>query len=380
MLELLSHPLVILAIAWLAAYLVLRFAVRWSPRSVKLYPLGFLVKSDRTLVVLDRLSSAAPRLLRIMSDIGIVLGLVMMGAAIYLLSSNLATYLFAPSQVGPQNIVLPLVIGVTIRLEHLPYMLLALGIILVTHEGMHGLIARAEGLKLKSTGLFLFYVFPGGFVEPDEEEFKNAPARVRARVAAGGSFANLIVGLIALLLILGVFIPAEAGVVVAGVEEGSRLSVNDVIYSVNGIPVNRTSLYWNVTASEAIVVESSRGRLTYELREPVNIPVAHVLRSLGVTHVSFYYPMRISIGDPALEHSIYRLLFWIQLLGVNVAIFNMLPIHFLDGSLLVTSLLEKIIRSERALKGASMALTIFSLSLIALNIGFTFKTFGLVQI
>lgn len=380
MLELLSHPLVMLAIGWIAAYLVLKFVVRWSPGSVKLYPLGFIIKSERTLWTLDKLSSIAPRLLKIMSDIGIGLGLIMMGAAIYLLSNNLATYLFAPSQVGPQNIVIPLVIGVTIRFEHLPYMLLALGVILVTHEGMHGLIARAEGLKLRSTGLFLFYVFPGGFVEPDEEEFKKAPARVRARVAAGGSFANLIVGLITLLLIFGAFSQLEAGMIVAGVEEGAKLSVNDVIYSVNGVPVNRTTLYWNITASDAIVIEGSRGRLVYGLREPINMPVAHVLRSLGVTHVSFYYPMRVGLGDPMLEHSLYRFLFWIQLLGINVAIFNMLPVYFLDGSLLMTSLLEKFIRSEKALKGVNMALTIFSLGLIALNIGFTFKTFGLVQI
>lgn len=380
LLELLSHPLIILAIAWIVMYLVLRFLVGWSPRGVKLYPLGFIVRSERALVILDRFSSRAPRLLKIMSDVGIVLGFVMMGAAIYLLSRNLATYLFAPSQVGPQNIVVPLVIGVTIRLEHLPYLLLALGIILVTHEGMHGLIARAEGLRLKSTGLFLFYVFPGGFVEPDDEEFKNAPVRVRARVAAGGSLANLIVGLIALLLIFGAFIPVEAGVIVAGVEEGAKLSVNDVIYSVNGVLVNSTSLYWNITASEAIVVDSSRGRLVYELREPINMPIAHVLRSLGITHVAFYYPMRISLGDPILEHSLYRLLLWIQLLGINVAIFNMLPISFLDGGLLVTSLLERLTKSEKAIRGVSTALTIFSLGLIALNIGFTFKTFGLVQI
>jgi membrane-associated protease RseP (regulator of RpoE activity) len=380
LLELLSHPLVILAIAWIVAYLVLRFLVRWNPRGVELYPLGFIVRSERALGILDKLSSAAPRLLKALSDAGIVLGFVMMGAAIYLLSKNLATYLFAPSQVGLQNIVVPLVIGVTIRLEHLPYLLLALGIILVTHEGVHGLIARAEGLKLKSTGLFLFYVFPGGFVEPDEDEFKNAPARVRARVAAGGSFANLVVGLIALLIIFGAFLPVEAGVVVAGVEEGAKLSVNDVIYSVNGVPVNSSSLYWNITAMKAVVIESSRGSLVYYLREPINMPIAHVLRSLGVTHISFYYPMRVGFGNPMLEHSLYRLLLWIQLLGINVAIFNMLPVYFLDGNLLITSILEKLIRSEKALRGVSMALTIFSLGLIALNIGFTFKTFGLVQI
>jgi hypothetical protein len=78
-----------------------------------------------------------------------------MAFAIYVLSTNLATYLFRPEQVGGQNIVIPLIVGVTIRLDHLPYLFIAFAIVLITHEGLHGVIARRGAAPVKSAGIFL---------------------------------------------------------------------------------------------------------------------------------------------------------------------------------------------------------------------------------
>lgn len=375
-----GHPLVILAVAWLTIYLILRFALKWEPRGLKLYPLGILLKSERALWIFDRITSAIPSLIKVSSDLGVALGFGMMGFAIYILAKNLGTYLFAPAQVGPQNIVLPLVIGVTIRFEHLPYMLLALGIILITHEGMHGLIARLEKIRIKSTGLFLFYMFPGGFVEPDEEEFKKASSRAKARVAAGGSFANLVVGLLVVLLMLGIFSTTEAGVIVIEADGSSDIQVNDVIYSVNGVPVNRNTLFENISASETLIIQTSRGNFTYSLKKPINMPLAWVLGELGVKRVDYYFPMKWGIDSPVAEYTIYRTFSWTQLIAINVAIFNMMPIYFLDGSLLLSALLESRIKSEKAIKLLNISLTAICLLLLAANIGFTFKTFGFLQI
>lgn len=380
MIEFLLHPLVVLAIIWIVVYLVLRFVFRWRPHGAKLYPLGFILRTEKTIGVFDRIVSAAPSLLKVLSDMGIALGFGMMAFAVYILSKNLGVYLFAPSQVGPQNIVIPLVIGVTIRFEHLPYMLFALGVVLVTHEGMHGLIARLEKIRIKSTGLFLFYIFPGGFVEPDEEEFKKASSRAKARVAAGGSFANLVVGLLVVLLMLGIFSTTEAGVIVIEADGSSDIQVNDVIYSVNGVPVNRNTLFENISASETLIIQTSRGNFTYSLKKPINMPLAWVLGELGVKRVDYYFPMKWGIDSPAAEYTIYRTFSWTQLIAINVAIFNMMPIYFLDGSLLLSALLESRIKSEKAIKLLNISLTTICLLLLAANIGFTFKTFGFLQI
>ncbi len=380
MIEFLLHPLVVLAILWIILYLVFRFILRWRPRGAQLYPLGFILRTEKTVGVFDKIASAAPSILKVLSDTGIALGFGMMAFALYILSKNLGVYLFAPSQVGPQNIVIPLVIGVTIRFEHLPYMLFALGIVLVTHEGMHGLIARLEKIRIKSTGLFLFYIFPGGFVEPDEEEFKKASSRAKARVAAGGSFANLVVGLLVVLLMLGIFSTTEAGVIVIETDGKGDLEVNDVIYSVNGVPVNRNTLFKNISASDIIIIQTSKGNFTYSLKKPINMPLAWILGELGVRRVDYYFPMKWRINSPAAEYTLYRVFSWTQLIAINVAIFNMMPVYFLDGSLLISALLESRIKSEKTMKLLNISLTTICLLLLAANIGFTFKTFGFFQI
>jgi len=380
LIEFLLHPLVVLAILWIILYLVFRFILRWRPRGAQLYPLGFILRTEKTVGVFDKIASAAPSILKVLSDMGIALGFGMMAFAVYILSKNLGVYLFAPSQVGPQNIVIPLVIGVTIRFEHLPYMLFALGIVLVTHEGMHGLIARLEKIRIKSTGLFLFYIFPGGFVEPDEEEFKKASSRAKARVAAGGSFANLVVGLLVVLLMLGIFSTTEAGVIVIETDGKGDLEVNDVIYSVNGVPVNRNTLFKNISASDIIIIQTSKGNFTYSLKKPINMPLAWILGELGVRRVDYYFPMKWRINSPAAEYTLYRVFSWTQLIAINVAIFNMMPVYFLDGSLLISALLESRIKSEKTMKLLNISLTTICLLLLAANIGFTFKTFGFFQI
>ncbi len=69
---------------------------------------------------------------------------------------------------------------------------ISLLIILVIHEGFHGITARKEKLKIKSSGLLLFGFFPiGAFVEPDEKEIRKAEPMKQLRVYAAGPMANL---------------------------------------------------------------------------------------------------------------------------------------------------------------------------------------------
>jgi len=370
------------AAVWLIVYLVLRVVLsRESLGNLKLYPLAFVLRSRKAIDFFDRVVDKSPLLWRVLSNIGVAIGFGLTAFSIYFLAKNLGTYLFAPQQVGPQNIVVPLIIGVTIRLEHIPYILIALGIVLITHEGMHGLVARLEKIRLKSTGFFLAFIFPGGFVEPDEEEFNKAPPRTKMRVAAAGSFANLVVGLLVVFLIMGLFLPMESGVIVLEVEgNAARIRVGDVIVGVNGVAVSQETLFQNITAKDMLVVETLRGDISYRLKKPINMPMAWILRGIGVKRIDYYRPMRIPLGDPMAEYNTFKIFWWIQLVALGVAIFNMLPIYFLDGSLFLSSLLESWIRDERKLKAFNIGLTSICVTLLALNIAFTYKTFGFFQL
>ena len=374
--------LLALAAGWLLIYLILKTVfLRESLGSFKLYPLAFILRSRKVIEFFDEIVDRSPLFWRVLSNIGIAVGFGLTAFSIYFLAENLRTYLFAPQQIGPQNIVIPLIIGLTIKLEHLPYILLALGIVLITHEGMHGLVARLEKIRLKSTGFFLAFIFPGGFVEPDEEEFNRASPKTKMRIAAAGSFANLVVGLLAIALMMGLFFPMESGVIVLEVEEDAvGVRAGDVVIGVNGVAVNQRTLFQNITAEDMIVVKTMRGNISYRLKKPINMPVAWILRSIGVRRIDYYHPMRIRLGDPMAEYNAYKTFWWIQLIALGVAIFNMLPIYFLDGSLFLSSLLEFWIRDERKLKAFNIGLTSICVTLLALNIAFTYKTFGFFQL
>ncbi|MFH1256953.1 MAG: site-2 protease family protein [Candidatus Diapherotrites archaeon] len=78
-------------------------------------------------------------------------------------------------------------------------------IILIIHEGMHGVTARKNGFSLKSTGLLLLGFLPiGAFVEPDEKQVAKAEPRQALRLFAAGPMANVAAFFLTLLLILGI--------------------------------------------------------------------------------------------------------------------------------------------------------------------------------
>ena len=145
--------------------------------------------------------------------------LFMLLISFYLLDASvkLFTHPEAPAGVTP---ILPgvKVPGSTI---HLPlwYGIIAIFIIATVHEGAHGIVAAANGFKIKSTGFFFMGPLFGAFVEPDEKKLKKAPTSMQNAVFAAGPMAKILLALLALglmlsLLSLGTAIarPAALGV------------------------------------------------------------------------------------------------------------------------------------------------------------------------
>ncbi len=82
----------------------------------------------------------------------------------------------------------------------LGYGLIALVTVIVVHEFAHGILARAEGIRIKSIGVLLLAIIPGAFVEPDEEEVKKANRLSKLRIYAAGSIFNIGFAAIALVI------------------------------------------------------------------------------------------------------------------------------------------------------------------------------------
>ncbi|OFV67714.1 MAG: membrane protein containing Peptidase M50 domain protein [Candidatus Syntrophoarchaeum caldarius] len=130
---------------------------------------------------------------------------------------------------------------------------LGLLVTLIVHELAHGILARREGIKVKSMGLLLALIPIGAFAEPDEEELfgskdGNKPSIIsseaRNRILAAGVMSNFIVAAIALALffgpVLSVFAPTGNNVVITEVLDQfkeSGIKEEMVVTAINGVSV-----------------------------------------------------------------------------------------------------------------------------------------------
>ena len=240
---------------------------------------------------------------------------------------------------------------------------LSLLLILLIHEGMHGILARREKIKVKSAGLLLLGFLPiGAFVEPDDKELKAARDRSQLRLYAAGPTANLfsLVVIQVLVLVLAAGLAAfvnpwatqihEASVSQVVVESVSEnfsfcgdtydspahraLEKGMVIQAINGKPVKRASdVSSEIALNKFKPVSFSLGLADGTLVQKTISP-----NELGL----FGFVVR-EVGNPGFEvppaYTFYRLaigmvfsfLNWLFILNFLVATVNFLPLGVFDG-------------------------------------------------
>lgn len=150
------------------------------------------------------------------------------------------------------------------------YGIIALIVTLVVHEGGHGVLARANGMRVKSLGL-LFAVVPiGAFVEPDEDDLKAAPRRRRLRVFSAGPGVNLACAALFLTLLAAMAgaLDARDGVHIAITVQDAPSDVagidpGDILTAANGQPLPDWASFTAFMAAR-----SPGDTVTFTLREP----------------------------------------------------------------------------------------------------------------
>jgi len=291
----------------------------------------------------------------------------------------------------------------------------AISILMVVHEGLHGIMAARERVRIKSLGLVLLAFIPGAFVEPDEKQMKRKPVMARLRIFASGSFANFCVGAVAGMLILlftgilsipflgnfpdytgGMLYDVSPAGVGYGLAEGypaGGANFTGMITAVNGMQVKTAEdvgrVLGNVTPGTVAIFSSTKGNYTlaaqadsknperglfgfsrlftlhsYELREEYKGMEPLIAVFVGTYPFGFGGWKDIQSGG---------LLFWIYLINVGVGLFNLLPIKALDGGLMWQAVLEKLSRPHA--KRIMNIITAFILIVIFANFA---GAFGLV--
>lgn len=233
--DLVTEDWLILAAVFIGVYFLIAAAINRSDlmkrHNVTMWGPVIIVRTTRGLALLDRLGRPK-NALRLAASIGVPL--VVAGMIYFMTLLMLMNYVMLrePPEPGsynaPRNILL--IPGLN---QFIPFVWgwIALFITLLVHEFAHGILCRAEGIRVKSMGL-AFVLFPvAAFVEPDEEELfggKEGPSTAsrgaRIRILSAGVIANFLVAALAMALffgpVLGAISPLDR-VVVVDVTAGS---------------------------------------------------------------------------------------------------------------------------------------------------------------
>lgn len=278
---------------------------------------------------IDNISKKGKMVWDIYGIIGIGAAVIGMITVFYFLFSNAIKVLLSPEPSPGVGFVIP---GVTVPFW---YSLIGLIVVLVVHEASHGIIARANNISLKSVGLALFFVIPGAFVEPDEEELKKTSRLSRMKVYAAGSMANFVTALISFVLIVYLINPllVPSGIQIVSIEETSNaynfLSQGDIIKEINGVKIDTLEKFHNIMENtkpgDQLNIISDKGTFNIILSDHPREPGKGYI---GIV-TSQYYSSTINMKILTL---IQGVLSWIFLLNHNLGLINLFPMPFLfDG-------------------------------------------------
>lgn len=380
--------------AWVVIVLVAK-GLKLENRGFEIKAYSLIYKNYGVQAVLTKVLNRTRRGIRVFADISVVAGFLMMGFAFWFLLNNVSNYFEEPTKFSELTILIP---GVTLTSSaSITYFLLSIPIVLVIHEGAHGIVATLEKIKIKTGGFAIFIALFAGFVEPDEEEFNKAKKISKLRVIGAGATSNVIFSfalgailltnpLFAIVLpepILGWMYEEPDGVLVLSIIEGSGaekagLQPNDIITAINGIDVRTPLDFQKADIVPGQTVNVSILRAGQQLELPIVIMPSEDDPERGLIGIirdnSFAYkPVYnfIEWNNPSLS----MFLLWLWMISFFIGIINMLPLPILDGGKFIHSIIDKKI-SERTVNGLMWGIYGFTFALFGLNIALSYIKSG----
>ncbi|MBI2084129.1 MAG: site-2 protease family protein [Candidatus Aenigmarchaeota archaeon] len=318
---------------------------------------GFIIRRwTKGLELIDKVVSSHPRLITIVGNIGIGIGVLagLGGLAVLIyLTINLqqAFQLVLPTAGGYQ------IPGPVISIPFW-YWLTAIFIIVVTHESMHAVFARLENVKVKNYGILMLLLLPiGAFVDPDEKRIKKLGTIKKLRIFAAGSLANFITAIIGVIvLISSVFLFTSAtknmGVAIESVEPGSpadKAGLEGTITEINAIKINNSLDFAkalnSTKAGDTLDITTDRG--VYKLALEIH-PKNENRTYMGVSiRNAFSFDV---FGLQGIVSSVFYSVFftvisflnWLIVISAGVGTVNMLPMKPLDGGLFFEEIFTKV--------------------------------------
>ena len=325
-------------------------------------------RTTRLNLLIDRLSRRGRIVWKFIWDVGIISGLGILFVGLTIFTINIPLF-FLPATDGTSTAiaVAPVIPGVTVSFATLPYFLVAIMIGAIAHEFAHGIAARVEETDLKSTGLFIFLVFFGAFVELDDKSYIQKSRRTKLRIMAAGALANMVVAMIfILILIIPIGFPllisplyhseASGAIILetipdkpasqAGIKVGyaiigiNNLNSSDGINPISSANDFRVYINSSVLPKETLIFHFAGGV------DP--IPLTTVSRDdnpnkgyIGILTWDYFAPRFFSPSSLVnlIPYWTLNIILYVFMINLMLAIMNLLPIPFLDGDKILTEFL-----------------------------------------
>ena len=394
-----DNAIIYVLIAWVVIFGVAK-GLKLEKYGFTIKPYSLTYKNYKVQDALIRVLGRTRRGIRIFADVSVIAGFLMMGFAFWFLFSNITNYFIQPTEFAELTVLIP---GVTLTSgSAIMYFLLSIPIVLVIHEGAHGIVGVMEKIGIKTGGFAIFIAMFAGFVEPDEEQFSKAKKISRLRLIGAGPTSNVIFAfaLGAILFTNPMFamvVPepflssfyeeAEEGVLVLSLIEGggaqqAGIQENDVIIGINDVNIASAMDLQKNPVEPGDTVNVTIVRDGSEIVIPVTIMASPDDPERGLIGIMrndqppqpIYNIIDWGLDTPmGFQFSMFLL--WLWMISFFIGIINMLPLPILDGGKFIHTIIEGKI-SEKAVNGTMIAIYAFTFITFGLNIGLSYAKSG----
>lgn len=347
-----------------------------------------LYKTKLGLKQMDSLSKKHPKVVDVVSKIGVFVGVLGIFVIAYLLVKNILDIFVNGVAVSTVGLVLPFAVRGAFYVPFF-YWIISIFFIAVLHEFCHGVVARLHNVPVKSSGFaflgVIIPVIPAAFVEPDEKVLAKRSKMQKLSVFAAGPFSNILSGALIFGLFLLLSYPVVAnvleynGVSVQGFTPNSSaekagMPKGATITQIDTIPVifadNLSQALDVKKVGDPATVVTTNGTYNVILgKNPDNasLPYLGVLVSQSQkTRSSFTDKYGSFTADSIIWFM--GLLYWIFTLSIGIGLFNLVPVGPIDGGLMSKEIFGYLFKNEKTAMKAWSWTSMFFFLIILINL------------
>lgn len=258
-------------------------------------------------------------------------------------------------------------------------LIIILGIIIIIHESMHGIIGISEKIKINSVGVGLLAIIPLAFVEPDQKSYESSKKISKIRMLIAGSFGNLLFG--AMIFLISVYIISPiissnifySGLFILDSENNLSLPANVTLYSIGDYETKNISGLYSalsiIPINETINITTSEGVFTVKTMQNPNNPN---MSYLGIIVKSEWdFSPELSEIQILITKILIRLTQFLNLLAnlsISIGIINLFPLWITDGGKVTIEIIEIITKNKEKTFKIANSIFIICLTLLLFNL------------